>query len=253
MTAPPIAVWSAPDTGWNRGNVWAPELHSIDGRWYIYYAGSRPGRCFQGPAPCMGLGTRASRRHRMAARTGLSITPSGRRLQVGIATFACSGLPGRRQVIPSSASRSLREPPAATCWQMSAVSCGHREKQRLCNHAQFISSQSKDRRSNCINTYLYNQQFWEGDRCAHPPRCGKIAGQWSVGDPAARPEAASRLLADDRWVACMCHLRRTRKIATHGGSANATYVSLDLVPSFPPAAAITTYWRPPTMYVLGVA
>jgi GH43 family beta-xylosidase len=35
-TAPPRAVWTAPDTGWNRTNIWAPELHSIDGRWYIY-------------------------------------------------------------------------------------------------------------------------------------------------------------------------------------------------------------------------
>ena len=36
-------VWTAPDTGWNRTNVWAPELHYIDGRWYIYYAAGRAG------------------------------------------------------------------------------------------------------------------------------------------------------------------------------------------------------------------
>ncbi|CAN5916960.1 hypothetical protein BH11GEM2_BH11GEM2_13740 [soil metagenome] len=46
MTAPSIAVWSAPDTGWNRGNLWAPELHSVDGRWYIYYAAGTPGAPF---------------------------------------------------------------------------------------------------------------------------------------------------------------------------------------------------------------
>ena len=38
-----VQVWAAPDTGWNRTNVWAPELHFIDGRWYIYYAAGRPG------------------------------------------------------------------------------------------------------------------------------------------------------------------------------------------------------------------
>ncbi|GAC1478040.1 MAG: hypothetical protein NVS1B4_21480 [Gemmatimonadaceae bacterium] len=38
-----VRVWSAPDTGWNRSNIWAPELHHLDGRWYIYYAAGRPG------------------------------------------------------------------------------------------------------------------------------------------------------------------------------------------------------------------
>src|SRR5688500_5970473 len=33
-------VWTAPDRGWNRAQVWAPELHRIDGRWFIYYAAS---------------------------------------------------------------------------------------------------------------------------------------------------------------------------------------------------------------------
>ena len=46
LTATATAVWSAPDTGWNRGNVWAPELHYIDGRWYIYYAAGKPGTPF---------------------------------------------------------------------------------------------------------------------------------------------------------------------------------------------------------------
>lgn len=39
----PVQVWESPDTGWNRANVWAPELHLIDGRWYIYYAAGRAG------------------------------------------------------------------------------------------------------------------------------------------------------------------------------------------------------------------
>jgi GH43 family beta-xylosidase len=39
----PVRVWTAPDTGWNQASLWAPELHFIDGRWYIYYAAGRPG------------------------------------------------------------------------------------------------------------------------------------------------------------------------------------------------------------------
>ncbi|UCG15321.1 MAG: family 43 glycosylhydrolase [Phycisphaerales bacterium] len=33
-------VWKAPSSGWNSRQVWAPELHRLDGRWYIYYAAS---------------------------------------------------------------------------------------------------------------------------------------------------------------------------------------------------------------------
>ncbi|MES2733727.1 MAG: glycoside hydrolase family 43 protein [Bacteroidota bacterium] len=36
-------VWLPPTTGGNSHNLWAPELHFIDGKWYIYYtAGSSP-------------------------------------------------------------------------------------------------------------------------------------------------------------------------------------------------------------------
>jgi GH43 family beta-xylosidase len=33
-----VCVWTAPERGMNSDNVWAPELHLINGRWYIYYA-----------------------------------------------------------------------------------------------------------------------------------------------------------------------------------------------------------------------
>ena len=46
FTAPAHAIWTAPDTGWNRTNVWAPELHFIDGRWYVYYTAGRAGPPF---------------------------------------------------------------------------------------------------------------------------------------------------------------------------------------------------------------
>jgi GH43 family beta-xylosidase len=41
-----VRIWTAPDTGWNRSNVWAPELHFVDGRWYVYYAAGRAGPPF---------------------------------------------------------------------------------------------------------------------------------------------------------------------------------------------------------------
>lgn len=41
-----VRIWTAPDTGWNRSNVWAPELHWLDGHWYVYYAAGRAGPPF---------------------------------------------------------------------------------------------------------------------------------------------------------------------------------------------------------------
>jgi len=38
-----VKVWSPTSSGWNQSDIWAPELHFIDGRWYIYYAAGRPG------------------------------------------------------------------------------------------------------------------------------------------------------------------------------------------------------------------
>jgi GH43 family beta-xylosidase len=39
-------VWRCPTDGavkvWNHSRIWAPELHYIDGRWYIYYTAGRP-------------------------------------------------------------------------------------------------------------------------------------------------------------------------------------------------------------------
>ena len=35
---PGVCVWKAPGRGLNSDNLWAPELHLIDGRWFIYYA-----------------------------------------------------------------------------------------------------------------------------------------------------------------------------------------------------------------------
>ena len=39
-------IWKAPETGWNRACVWAPEIHFIKGRWYVYYAAGISGPPF---------------------------------------------------------------------------------------------------------------------------------------------------------------------------------------------------------------
>lgn len=40
-TATGQTVWTKPGTGANSQNIWAPEMHLLDGKWYIYYtAGS---------------------------------------------------------------------------------------------------------------------------------------------------------------------------------------------------------------------
>ncbi len=38
-----VKVWQAPAKGWNRSNIWAPELHHIHNKWYIYYAAGKDG------------------------------------------------------------------------------------------------------------------------------------------------------------------------------------------------------------------
>lgn len=35
--ATPVVVWTPPATGPNSYEIWAPELHFLDGKWYIYY------------------------------------------------------------------------------------------------------------------------------------------------------------------------------------------------------------------------
>lgn len=41
-----VRVWAPPTSGWNRTNIWAPELHFVNNRWYIYYAAGEAGPPF---------------------------------------------------------------------------------------------------------------------------------------------------------------------------------------------------------------
>jgi GH43 family beta-xylosidase len=36
-------VWVAPEEGWNSNCIWAPEIHHLNGKWYIYYAAGKSG------------------------------------------------------------------------------------------------------------------------------------------------------------------------------------------------------------------
>jgi len=38
-----VTVWTPPGTGPNAQSIWAPELHRIGGRWYIYYSAAAAG------------------------------------------------------------------------------------------------------------------------------------------------------------------------------------------------------------------
>ncbi|MFB5674385.1 family 43 glycosylhydrolase [Paenibacillus terreus] len=39
--AEPVVAWRKYDTGSLSANIWAPEIHFIDGKWYIYFAAAR--------------------------------------------------------------------------------------------------------------------------------------------------------------------------------------------------------------------
>lgn len=60
-------VWTPPKHGWNRAEVWAPELHFLDGKWFIYYAAS-DGR---------------NRNHRMGVLESVTADPQGQYIDHG--------------------------------------------------------------------------------------------------------------------------------------------------------------------------
>lgn len=37
-SAPPLTIWTAPDSGPMSSLIWAPEIHHADGAWYVYFA-----------------------------------------------------------------------------------------------------------------------------------------------------------------------------------------------------------------------
>jgi GH43 family beta-xylosidase len=41
--AEPVVVWTPPKTGPNAHSIWAPELHRLDGKWFLYYSATASG------------------------------------------------------------------------------------------------------------------------------------------------------------------------------------------------------------------
>jgi GH43 family beta-xylosidase len=50
----PKVIWKAPKTGWNTHDIWAPEIHFIQGEFYIYYSGGDGKRQSTGVLKCSG-------------------------------------------------------------------------------------------------------------------------------------------------------------------------------------------------------
>ncbi|HEV7300691.1 MAG TPA: glycoside hydrolase family 43 protein [Tepidisphaeraceae bacterium] len=46
-TAEPVVVWRKHSEGAMGGYIWAPELHVIDGRWFVYFAAGHAERAFE--------------------------------------------------------------------------------------------------------------------------------------------------------------------------------------------------------------
>lgn len=38
VTSTPVVIWRKRETGILSANIWAPELHFIDNKWYVYFA-----------------------------------------------------------------------------------------------------------------------------------------------------------------------------------------------------------------------
>jgi len=93
-------VWTAPTRGLNSKNVWAPELHLIDGKWFIYYAaddGRNENRRMWvlescGSDPCGGYRCRG-----VLETEGWAIDGTVLALDDGPKYLIWSGWPGRRK------------------------------------------------------------------------------------------------------------------------------------------------------------
>ncbi len=94
-----VCVWTAPAQGRNSDNVWAPELHLIDGRWFIYFAADdgRNANHRMWVLECEGSDPCGKYKCRGQLETGgWAIDGTVLKLDDGRKYFLWSGWPGRR-------------------------------------------------------------------------------------------------------------------------------------------------------------
>ncbi len=110
---PGVCVWTAPSRGKNSDNVWAPELHLIDGRWFIYYAADdgRNENHRMWALECDGPDPRGKYRSCGRLETGgWAIDGTVLVLDDGRKYFIWSGWPGRRNIQQNLYIASMRDP-----------------------------------------------------------------------------------------------------------------------------------------------
>ncbi len=96
---PGVCVWTAPAGGKNSNNLWAPELHLIDGKWFIYYAADDGKNAHHRMWVLESEGSDPRGRYRCRGRletNGWAIDGTVMGLGDGRRYFVWSGWPGRR-------------------------------------------------------------------------------------------------------------------------------------------------------------
>lgn len=91
-----VLVWTPPPNAWNSTNVWAPELHFVDGKWFIYYAAGASGPPFihqrAGVLESQGTDPQGGYLDRGMLYTGDSIgTPTGNRWAIDLTVHRIGG------------------------------------------------------------------------------------------------------------------------------------------------------------------
>ena len=108
-----MRVWTAPNRGRNVDNLWAPELHLIDGRWFIYYAaddGNNDNHRMW-VLECEGSDPRGKYRCRGQLNTGgWAIDGTVMTLDDGRKYFLWSGWPGKRNGQQNIYIASMKDP-----------------------------------------------------------------------------------------------------------------------------------------------
>ena len=55
-----VEVWHKHESGIMSEHIWAPELHYLFGKWYLYFAGGEKRRCMENTTVCLGVRGRRS-------------------------------------------------------------------------------------------------------------------------------------------------------------------------------------------------